>query len=127
MIRIDLDPARHDAATTPGRVSPERYDPYLMVHKALRVLEADTLVRLGQMDPGQPRLIAGAQVPGTDRADRRYAGPLTTATCGRAPAHLARFRSVPNAPLQQTITVRGVSGPPEEAALETNRRHTQIP
>ena len=32
-------------------VDPERYDSYLKVHKALRALMAETLVRIGRMDP----------------------------------------------------------------------------
>jgi len=35
---------------TPG-ASTDRYDSYLLIHKALRALMADTLVRLGSMDP----------------------------------------------------------------------------
>jgi hemerythrin HHE cation binding domain-containing protein len=37
--------------TTAGCGGTGRYDPYLMIHKALRSLQADTLTRLGRMDP----------------------------------------------------------------------------
>ncbi len=44
----DPEPVTQDS--TPG-ASADRYDSYLFIHKALRALMADTLVRLGSMDP----------------------------------------------------------------------------
>ena len=44
----DLEPVTRDS-TLGG--SANRYDSYLFIHKALRALMADTLVRLGSMDP----------------------------------------------------------------------------
>src|SRR5215469_7267055 len=42
------EPMKQDR--TPG-ASADRYDSYLFIHKALRAMMADTLVRLGSMDP----------------------------------------------------------------------------
>jgi hypothetical protein len=37
-------------ASTASEESPERYDPYLVIHKALRALTAEALLRLGRLD-----------------------------------------------------------------------------
>jgi hypothetical protein len=51
MSQIEGNTARPQVAKPAAGAGTERYDAYLLVHKALRALHADTLVRLGRMDP----------------------------------------------------------------------------
>lgn len=54
----DISLARQRTAATQAAPAPARYDLYLGIHKALRRLYADTLVRLGQTDPEDGHAVA---------------------------------------------------------------------
>jgi len=52
--------AHADVAAHPGPAeSAERYDPYLPIHKAIRAMAADTLLRLGRLDPDDEQEMRG--------------------------------------------------------------------